>query len=572
MNAFLELRAVRFAFSFCLLVHIVLVASSARLQSPTWDEIGHVAAGLSHWQLGRFNLYCVNPPLVRMIGALPFGVAGCSADWTAYRATSTARPEFQIGARIIESRPNDIMTLYARGRWACIPFSVLGAIVSCTWATELYGRRSGLLAGFLWLADPNIIAHAQLITPDVGAAACGVTACWGVWKWGRTGKWSLVMFCGLVVGMAELTKFTLVVLVASIPTAWVMWRVLDVRRRPYSTCLQPVVLVVVALWIVNAGYFFEGTFTRLRDFDFVSRLLAGRVVDEFKVGNRFRGTAIGDLPVPLPRDYLQGIDVQKREFERKRWSYLLGEWKYGGWWYYYVIAFAVKTPLGTIALALMAISFRLVRLVKNPCRDEIMLLLPAGLLFLLVSSQTGFSQHLRYMIPVAPFSFVWISGVVRDVDALKCSSKLRRFWNLTLVGLATWVAASMLSVFPHTLSFFNEAVGGPRCGHYYLLGSNIDWGQDLLFLERWHDLRKRSVRNLSVAYSIPFINPVDYGFHGGECAGSTSAFQRHGVKNGWVAISVNRLLEPKSEYLWLLQVKPCELVGYSFYIYHLEPD
>ena len=51
-----------------------------------------------------------------------------------------------------------------------------------------------------------------------------------------------------------------------------------------------------------------------------------------------------------------------------------------------------------------------------------------------------------------------------------------------LVALALlWTAFSTLSVYPHQLAYFNELAGGPEEGHRHLLGSNLDWGQDLLF-------------------------------------------------------------------------------------------
>lgn len=54
-----------------LLMHAGLLAWSIPRHSPTIDEMGHLAAGLSHWEFGRFDLYRVNPPLVRMVAALP---------------------------------------------------------------------------------------------------------------------------------------------------------------------------------------------------------------------------------------------------------------------------------------------------------------------------------------------------------------------------------------------------------------------------------------------------------------------------------------------------------------------
>ncbi|MEZ6039234.1 MAG: hypothetical protein R3C20_01925 [Planctomycetaceae bacterium] len=35
-------------------------------------------------------------------------------------------------------------------------------------------------------------------------------------------------------------------------------------------------------------------------------------------------------------------------------SYLMGEWKDGGWWYYYVIALLVKEPVSTLLLGICA--------------------------------------------------------------------------------------------------------------------------------------------------------------------------------------------------------------------------
>jgi hypothetical protein len=48
-----------------------LLAYSATRHSPTHLEPAFLAAGISHWQFGRFELYRVNPPLVRMFTALP---------------------------------------------------------------------------------------------------------------------------------------------------------------------------------------------------------------------------------------------------------------------------------------------------------------------------------------------------------------------------------------------------------------------------------------------------------------------------------------------------------------------
>ena len=46
-----------------LTIHVALLAWGGWMQSPTFDEVGHIGAGVSLWHFGRFELYRVNPPL-----------------------------------------------------------------------------------------------------------------------------------------------------------------------------------------------------------------------------------------------------------------------------------------------------------------------------------------------------------------------------------------------------------------------------------------------------------------------------------------------------------------------------
>jgi hypothetical protein len=67
-------------------------------------------------------------------------------------------------------------------RWACIPFSWVGAIVCYLWARDLYGRPAGVFACLIWCFEPNILAHAALITPDARERA-------RAWKNSPSGPW-----------------------------------------------------------------------------------------------------------------------------------------------------------------------------------------------------------------------------------------------------------------------------------------------------------------------------------------------------------------------------------------------
>ena len=145
--------------SFVLLLHTILLGWSAARHSPVVDEVGHMPSGLSHWKLQRFDLYNVNPPLVRTVATLPLHLLDVPINFDGYQILPKHRSEFMIGSGWITSHPDSFRWNFTISRWACIPFSLLGAVTCFLWARELFGARSGLCALCLWCFCPNILAH-----------------------------------------------------------------------------------------------------------------------------------------------------------------------------------------------------------------------------------------------------------------------------------------------------------------------------------------------------------------------------------------------------------------------------
>jgi hypothetical protein len=295
-----------------LAIHAGLLAWGASCHSPTIDEVGHLAAGLSHWQRGRFDLYRVNPPLVRMVAVLPVLACQPAIDWRRCPEDYHQRHEFAT-------------------------FSVLAGWISWRWGSELFGPAAGLTTLTLWCFCPLVLGNAQMITSDTGAAALGVTAHYAFWRWLKRSDWAGALLVGLCLGLAELTKSTWIILFPLWPILWLAWRwpqrsALD-RRAWLAQSGQLATALLLALYLINAVYAFDGTFQPLDSYSFASRALAGPGEGERPgaTGNRFAGTHLGQVPVPLPRPYVYGIDLQKREFEEGFRSYLAGEWKRGGW-------------------------------------------------------------------------------------------------------------------------------------------------------------------------------------------------------------------------------------------------
>jgi hypothetical protein len=561
-----------------LLFHAGLLAWAATRHSPTVDEPPHLAAGLAAWQLGRPELYQVNPPLVRMLAALPVVCARPQTDWSGFY--SGTRPEAGVGGGFLQANRDGWFWYFILARWACIPLSLLGGTVCWRWAGELYGPHAGLLALALWCFCPNVLAHAQMITPDAGAAALGVTAAYAFWRWLREPTAGRACLAGVTLGLAELTKMTWVLLFLLWPLLWVLYRALrrsGEPRRPWPMQAgQLALIVLLGVGVLNLGYGCDGSFQRLGTFRFSSRALTGRDEDASWLAagehqNRFAGSWLGAVPVPVPRSYLLGIDLQKVDFEQQPPSYLRGEWRQGGWWYYYLYALAVKVPLGTWLLLLLAVALKLLR--AGPAvrlRDELVVLAPLVLILVFVSSQTGFNHHLRYVLPALPFAFIWVGQAAQARVA---------GWQVPalVAGAAAWSVASSLLVYPHSLSYFNELAGGPTNGHAHLVDSNIDWGQDLFYLKRWLDDHPEA-RPLGLAYfgSVP---PSLAGIESGRVPDSSASGQKEanaagdrgeGPRPGWYALSVHRLRG--EDYGYFLQFRPVAMAGYSIYIYHLSPE
>jgi hypothetical protein len=506
-------RVRKIAVASLLLTQAGLLAYSATRHSPTHLEPAFLVSGISHWQFGRFELYRVNPPLVRMVAALPVLAIGCKTDWSRYHDGPGSRAEFSIGEDFVKANGPASIPLFFYARWACIPFNVVGAYFAYRWAMELYqSAAAGLVTLTLYVFEPNLLAHGELITPDGACTAFGILAGYTFWRWLKQPCWSRALLAGGAMGLAELSKTSWLILFGAWPLLWLVWRRLGTKNESSQheqnrntpadhgpPCLQMATILLFAVYIINLCYAFDGFGTPLKKFDFVSTAFTGHDTAGTP-GNRFRDTFLGELPLPLPSQYIRGLDSQKKDFEDfPEKSYLRGEWKKGGWWYYYLYGLLVKVPCGTWCLLFLVVFVRIVfSSFSGPTdrrqpqlRGELVLLIPGILLLMLASSQSEFNIHLRYVYPflgvlliLLGFSGAWLA---------ENYSYRRIFLVLPLIFYSVF---SSIIEYPHHLSYFNDFVGGSSNGYKHLLGSSFDWGQDLLFVRDWmtrHNINANNV-------------------------------------------------------------------------------
>jgi len=139
---------------------------------------------------------------------------------------------------------------------------------------------------------------------------------------------------------------------------------------------------------------------------------------------------------------------------------------------------------------------------------------------------------------------------------------------ILLALLALWQLVSVVRITPHHLSYFNELVGGPAHGIYYLDDSNIDWGQDLPSLRRWLDRHPGTAIRLDY---FGLARPATYGVTAermNENEEICSPRRAIYAVSAHLLVFFEKVARAKGpECSWLTRYRPVDRVGYSIYIY-----
>ena len=562
-----------------LATYSVCYIASAWLHGPTVNEPGHLAAGIIHWRDGDYTPYRVNPPLVRMAGALAVlwteTARSLPADYPRISPTEprgekypgivALRPEYYYMPNFAVLAGKELLLIHRLARLAILPLYLIGPWVAWRWASHLWGNGAGLVALVAYCFSPTVLAYTW-VAPDGVAAALALAAMYMVYRWTERYAWRDAIAAGLTMGVAQLAKFTLLVLY---PVSLLTVLLAAGKHRIARSGGQFVAFLAISLLVINAAYSFHGVGIRLGDYSFLSRFLAASDDPQCSTpGNRFRGTVLGMLPVPLPADYVRGIDIQKVDFDRGQWSYLRGEYRFLGWYHYYVYAFLVKETVGTLVLVFAGLLLVLTRhaSVGTVC----CLVLPAAAVFAVVSAERGFNAHYRYVMPALPFLFTCAGACLAGGG----QGTWRRVLVWACVAAGT---ASGLRWFPHCESYFNEIAGGPGQGWRHLHSSALTWEQDVPFLKQWLDAHPDvqldgALLGSAAAYGVARAIglEVDDEYVPVGPSGPLTEQLADEPRAGTYAVSVAALMNPERRYHYFFLLEPTWRVTPSLWIYRID--
>ncbi len=485
-----------------LLILLLLTLQTAALTwidwqtAPGWDEWGHLPSGLFHLQYGQYKPYCVNPPLVRTVAALPVLAAGGSIRWVEQPNSPGWRSEWVLRSIFLHAYGERCFEFFSLARMALIPVSLLGTYLLWSIGRRFYGRASGWVAAILWCFSPTALAFGGTIAPDVSAAVFGFLAAYRFYIWLRMGTWSSAIWLGVATAIALLSKSTWLILPPVFAMLWLCDRIMH-RRPPWAAdARQWLVGFAIAWLVIHVAYDFRGTLRPLGSFSFRSQLFTGNDSPSGATGNRFADAWTGRIPMPLPADYIQGIDIQRTEFEAGHQSYLFGTWRDRGWWYYYVTGVFLKEPVALWGLIALFVVGAILRKQRRVSWREVVVYAPGLAVLAFVSSQTGFNHHVRYVLPFFPCLYLIAARSVAVID---------KWIKVAAFLFCGWYAFSSASILPRSYAFFTEAVGGANQGWRYLSDSNLDWGQDLLTLRDWANANPDK-RPIWLLYSPEMLN------------------------------------------------------------------
>jgi hypothetical protein len=441
-----------------------------------------------------------------------------------------------------------------RGRYATIAFAVLLALYVLKWSYELYGRNGALLSLSLYVFDPNLMAHDQLVTADMPAALMTTIALYHFWHYLKLGGKQRALFSAVTLGLSQLAKYSCVYLYP----IFLVIAAIYCRRRPTIEETRPdqahnptwnlrrwsivtMFFAVVSIVTINLGFGFDGIGTPLSGYTFKDPF--------FK---KLQATPIvSKLPLPLPVPYVQGLDLVKFE-ERmgQAWGniYMAGHLRVNhhdgtlrGFPGYYFYAAFFKVPIATQIIFLVALfGYVLRRGQPAGCglrREEIFLLVPIVVYWTYLNFFFKTQVGIRHVLPVFVLATIFCGRFLADPE-----SKLRRYSALILV---VWTAASALSYYPHFISYFNEFVPDRKLAYRHLADSNLDWRGNEWYLKEYIRRHPGVIVDPRKPQAGRIVVPVN------------------------ALVGVNRNPE---EYRWLRErFTPVDHIAYSFLVYDV-PD
>ena len=504
----------------------IAVWSTARVFSGTVDEPAHLAAGMQWLTTGDYTYDLQHPPLGRVAAALGPFLHGVR--------TTGAPGVYEEGARLL-GRGNHYTVVLASARHGELAFFLIMSLVVWAWARRALGDAGAAIAVLFTVSNPNLLAHAGLATTDIACAAATTLALYAALRWIERPDWARTIALGVAIGVAASTRLSALAFLAGAFAACYVVRAWATRSWSLGRELMP-----------------SGWLTRIGSAALVFALVVWAAY-RFHVG-RISPTGLL-LPAPA---FIAGVDRFVLHGSSGHPSFLLGTPGNHGWWYYFPVALAVKTPIPLLVLALVGAG-ESIRALRDRRDWAGAAPLVAALAILVIAMSVRVDLGVRLVLPLYP-----LLAILAARGALTLWTQVSRAAGRTVVAaLLAWSVVEPIRAHPDHLAYFN-ALAGPR-PERVLVDSNLDWGQDLYRLR--DTIAARGIRD---SVRVAYFGTADL-----AAAGVPNARQLglHERASGWIAASETYLAGEwvGGAYSWLLDYPPAARIGPSMRLWYIPP-
>ena len=459
------------ALVFLLVILSLQLFLSVRRESQTWDEGNHIFAGYRSWTHGDFGLNPEHPPLVKLFVTVPL-------LWSQPKSPTLGERFFKEDAFLRGKEflyQNDPDKILAQTRTAAAILTLLTALVVFFGTREMFGTGAAFIALTLVTFDPNLLAHGALITTDVALACFMFLSVYMFYRFVKSPSALRLIVAGASVGLVLAVKHT-GLLVLPILFLLTLCEIFGPNRRALKL-FGSLALIMLIGWVVLWSTYRFRYDARPNGLQLNPPLAA--YVEGLKPYEAWPIRTAARFHL-LPESYLYGL-VDVKLTANYYTSYVLGKVYAHNVWFYFPVAFLIKSTIGVLALFLLTLGVMAMRRM-NHWREILFLLIPV-IFYLIVALTVGMNIGVRHILVVYVFLYVLIGGAAWVLIAKS------RKWVYVIGVLLLVHATSSLLAFPNYIPYANELWGGPSQTHKYLTDSNSDWGQQLKSVKQYLDQR-----------------------------------------------------------------------------------
>lgn len=612
----------------------LLMLGPAKQDSAIMDELAHIPAGYSYVKFLDYRLNPEHPPLLKALSALPLLFQ--SASWRINFPTNSdawqnqVNDQWEIGTQFLYKSGNDADKIIFYSRLAPMLLLLILIGFAYFWASELMGKWWALLPAALIAFSPNFLAHGHYVTNDIGACLGILIASYYFLKSICDPSKKNIIIAGLTFGLAELIKFSAVLLVPFFIFLVLILFIEKAVKEIKSPVIENKLKKIFRFFYVDFGrlllmlviggiliYLVYGLFTLNypSEKQYSDTLSILQPFDKNYSVNSVLAMSQNKILRPLSEYFLGILMVIKRSSDGSI-NYFLGEVSNKGNPYYFLAIFIMKETLPTLIIILTAFILSFWNILKAISRGKkniknkffeyfttnfsefSMIIFVAG--YGLYSVNSNLNIGFRHIMPALPFIYILSAQAIKKLfyiapqaipDGLtqKFLNTINKILNLgikyiILLGLLIWLIAGAISASPYYLSRFNEFFGGTFNGYEYATDSNFDWGQDLKRLKEFVNNPPNNEKIEKIA--VDYFGGGNVKYYLGDQAEDWNSAMGNPLDSGikWLAISNYTLQNatakkadnfdrnPQDEYLWLIPQcgTPNYKAGTSLFIYKLK--